>query len=89
MSLPYVSEGLWRGFVFSRLAASAAACAANADLPNDHGDIRYKQEGSDKCMQCLALALRSNLINTSFKSKIFLLILDTKRHRDVQQLQFN
>ena len=34
--VPYVSEGLWRGFVFSRLAASAAAHAANADLPNGH-----------------------------------------------------
>ena len=34
--VPYVSEGLWRGFLFSRLAASAAARAANADLPNDH-----------------------------------------------------
>ena len=37
----YVSEGLRRGFVFSRLAASAAARTANADLPNGHWDIRY------------------------------------------------
>ena len=30
------SVGVWRGFVFSRLAASAAARAENADLSNDH-----------------------------------------------------
>ena len=33
--IPYVSVGLWRGFVFSRLAASAAARTVNAALPND------------------------------------------------------
>ena len=33
--LPYVSVGLWRGFVFSRPVASAAALAVNAALPND------------------------------------------------------
>ena len=35
LGLPYVSEGLWRGFVFSRLAASAAARVVNTALPND------------------------------------------------------
>ena len=30
------SLGVWRGFVFSRLAASAAARAANAAVPNDY-----------------------------------------------------
>ena len=30
------SVGVWRGFVFSRLAASAAARAANAAFPNPY-----------------------------------------------------
>ena len=39
IALPYVSEALLRGFVFSRLAASAAARAANADLLNGYDTV--------------------------------------------------
>ena len=34
--VPYVSEGLWRGFLFSCTAASAAARAVNTALPNGY-----------------------------------------------------
>ena len=38
--VPYVSEGLGKGFVFSRPAASAAVREANTARPNDYRDIR-------------------------------------------------
>ena len=41
VDIPYVSEGFWRGFVFSRPAASVAARAVNAALSNDLWDIGY------------------------------------------------
>ena len=42
--VPYVLVGLWRGFVFSCPAASAASRAVNTALPNDFRDIRYSHQ---------------------------------------------
>ena len=43
LTVPYVSESLWRGFVFSRLATSAVTRAVNAALL-----LRHKVQGSAK-----------------------------------------
>ena len=52
--IPYVSVGLWRGFVFSRPATSRAMRAINAVFQNDFWDIRYKASYA-----CCRLKLRT------------------------------